>query len=194
MVGAGLPLLQRLRLLRDRPQPPQPSARRPGEPGTERRTCPPVLKLLQGRAAAVSVATQTGRQEVSSCPPASNPGLEELAVLPLDSPPESDTAERRGLRSILRRLGDSAETTTSPTVSPNVQGYLARKRNLLKSVSFTDRSPPSWSDGSGETLPDVASQTPRQPRDLVAEIRTLLHDTLVSAQARGRLDVLRPWP
>ena len=187
MVGAGLPLLKRLRLLRD-----QPDTRRPAESAAERRTCPAALKLLQGRAAAVSVATQTGGcptgRQVSSCSaaagresPASSPALDELAVLPLDSPPGSDTAERRGLRSILRRLGDSAETNTSPAVSPNVQGYLARRRNLMKSVSFTDRSPPSWSDGSGEALPDVTSQTPRQSRDLVAEIRTLLHDTLVSA-------------
>lgn len=109
------------------------------------------------------------------------------------SPLTSETAQRRGLKSILRRLGGSMDTA-DPGSSPvaevlsdpaSVQGYLARKRNFMKAVSFNQRTPPGSVSGSRDVLPDVTSQVPQAPAaspcgDLLAEIRSVLHEKLVS--------------
>ncbi|KAF0304131.1 hypothetical protein FJT64_023992 [Amphibalanus amphitrite] len=154
----------------------------------------------------VSAATQTSDEDcepasgASPSPAASSPAAwwpgsprrsEAQAAPSQESPPGSDSAERRGLKSILRRLADPTEAPAPPPVPATVQGYLSRKRNLMKSVSFNQHSPPGSPVGSREALPDVTSQaTPPPPTacliqasDVVAEIRSLLQEKLTEMHA-----------
>ncbi|XP_043192463.1 potassium voltage-gated channel subfamily H member 2-like [Amphibalanus amphitrite] len=228
VIGAGLPLLQRLRMLRDRQAAERPDVttrsdhteskveeRRAGSgrPG------PPASKPSHGHTSrdgestditpgvtVVSAATQTSDEDcepssgASPSPAASSPAAwwpgsprrsEGQAAPSQESPPGSDSAERRGLKSILRRLADPTEAPAAPPVPATVQGYLSRKRNLMKSVSFNQHSPPGSPVGSREALPDVTSQaTPPPPTacliqasDVVAEIRSLLQEKLTEMHA-----------